>query len=76
MQTFKNLYQMDFILDRNEYSTVKELKNPTFMNTLPVLASQFFKTKYFQTLKTPFFTTVDLILIVKSTIIIIALKTD
>ena len=41
------------------------------MNPLRVLACQFFKINYLHTSKTPFFRTVDLILIVKSDIIII-----
>ena len=52
-------------------STVKKAKHSTSMNPVPVLACQFFKMNYSHTSKT-----VDLILIVKSDIIIIVMNTD
>ena len=57
-------------------STVEKTKHSTSMNPLPVLACQIFKINYLHTSKTPLFRTVDLILIVKSNIIIIVMNTD
>ena len=69
--------EMNLFLIETNNSTVKKSKHPSSMNTLFVLAlSQFFKINYLYTLKTSFFMTVDLILIVKSKTIIIALNTD
>ena len=52
-------------------------KYSTSMNPLPNLAFQYFKINYLHVLrKTSFFRTVDLILIVKSDIIIIVMNTD
>ena len=56
--------------------SVRKSKHATSMNTFPVLASQFFKINYSNTLKNTIFTTVDLMLIVKPEIIIIASNTD
>ena len=57
-------------------STVKKAKHPTSLDPLPVLASQFFKIDDLHTSKNTLFRTVDLILIVKSDIIIILMNTD
>ena len=66
---------MVFLIETNN-STVKKAKHSTSMNPLRVLACQFFKINNLHTSKTPFFRTVDLILIVKSNIIIIVMNTD
>ena len=55
---------------------LSKAKYSTFMNLLSVLACQFFKINYLQTSKTPYFRTVDLILIVKSNIIVYVMNTD
>ena len=65
---------MVFYIETNN-STVKKAKHSTSMNPLPVLACQFLKINYLYTSKTPFSRTVDLILIVKSYIIIIVINT-
>ena len=57
-------------------STVKRQKHLASMNPLLVLACQFFKINYLHPSKNPFFRTVDLILIVKSDIIIIVMNAD
>ena len=57
-------------------NTVKKAKHSTSMNPFPVLACKFFKINYLHTSKNTLFRTVDLILIVKSDIIIIVMNTD
>ena len=66
---------MVFLIKTNN-STVKKAKYPTFMNLLPVLACQFFKINFLYTYKTPFIRIEDLILKVKSDIVIILMNTD
>ena len=76
MQTFKDLYLTDGVLIETNNRIVKTALNFYHRNPLPVLAFQFFKMNYLHTSKTPFFRTVDLILIVKSNILIIVMNTD
>ena len=77
MQTYKDLYVTDGVLNRNEYHCCQKAKqDSTSINPLPVLACQFFKINCFHTSKTPFFRTVDLILNVMHDIIIIVMNTD
>ena len=66
---------MVFLIEKNN-NTVKKAKHSTSMGPLPVLACQFFKINLLHTSKTPFFRAVDLILIVKSDIMIIVINTD
>ena len=76
MQPFKDLYLSDGILNQMNNSTVKKAKHSTSMNPFPVLACLLFKVIFLHTSKTPFLRPVDLILIVKSDIIIIVMNTD
>ena len=55
MQIFEDLYQKDFVLDPNESRYCQKVKSSNFMNTLPVLKCQFFKTNHFHTLKSILF---------------------
>ena len=57
-------------------STVKKALNFYHPNPLPVFACQFFKINDLHASKTSLFRTVDLILMVKSNIIIIVMNTD
>ena len=67
---------MDVVLNQNKKQYCQKAKYSTSLNPLPVLACQFFNINYLHTSKTHFFGTVDLLLIVKSDIVIILMKTD
>ena len=55
VQTFKDLYLTDDILNQINNSTVKNAKHSTSVKPLPVLACQLFKINYLRTSKnTPF----------------------
>ena len=76
MQTSKDLYLAGRVLNRNEQQCCQKAKHSTSINPLTNLACQLFNINYLQIWKTPFFGTVDLVLIVKPNIIIIVMNTD
>ena len=76
MQTFKDLYQMDGILN-NHITVLSKGKNIQLLRTHCLFGMSIFLNKLFTHFKKhPFSRTVDLILIVMSDIIIIVMNTD
>ena len=55
MQTFKDLYLIEGVLNRNEYQYCQKANHQTSMNPLLVLPCQFFKINYLHSSKNTLF---------------------